>query len=449
MSGSTREQILSRIKAKGDDYARYQFTPGQNDILKTFYDLVHNYDSLEDYYQICVLVLKQSMDVESRLYLTNQYGDLQLVQASDLDQSFPVFAPEDVVVSPDIISRDGSIYFPIHFGGVSAEDQLPTGLLQVISKQPLSKQEQLFIDVYSRRIGISLDNKVSACRNIQHIKFVNSLVTDMEHNVIVPNMYFKHLFNKLRNKISEIEDLEQEILALQKRLGVEKNESCKVIIEKVSSLQKTFSGYHQEMEKHHMSCSLFLESLFRKDHFETGELVLRTRKCLVEQEIIDPQLEHYAQRFQHQGIIVRRPADMRDEEIPLNVDIGLLAQVYANLFSNALKYAAVSKDDGVTTKIVAYGREYSLDCFGEGLSGVKFNVFSTGPHLPEAEVKLLFDEGFRGHNADSQTGKGHGLAFIRQVIEIHGGRVTYEAVPSGNNFCFYLPLSGDEVKGIR
>ncbi len=445
MSGCTKQQIIAKIRAKGEEYTRCQFSPAQDAILKTFFDLVHEHDSLEEFHKICVLTPGQSMVVECRLYLTDQHSVLQMVQASDLEHTFPRPAPADIVVSHDVCTRANSVCFPVYFGGVNSTDKSSAGVLQVLCGQSLSEQEQFFLEFYARRIGTCLNNKISACQNIQHIKFVNGLVADMEHNVIIPNMYFKHLFNKLRKKIAGIDDLEREILALQQSMGVADSEPCKLIVAKVADLQKTFSGYHKEMEKHHKSCSLFLESLFRKDHFERGKLILHPKRCLVEKEIIDPQLEHFAQRFSHRNIVVRRPSDMRDEEIPLSVDIGLLAQVYANLFSNALKYAAPAEGHGENVKIVAYGREYSKDCFGPGLNGVKFNVFSTGPHLSDEEAGQLFDEGFRGENAGHKSGKGHGLAFIRQVVEIHGGRVSYEKVSGGNNFCFYLPLSSEGV----
>lgn len=440
MSGCTKSQIIAKIRAKGEEYERYQFSPAQDAILKTFFDLVHEHDSLEEFYKICVFAPSQSMVVECRLYLTDQHGALQLVQASDMEQAFPCPAPANIVVRHAIHTQADSVCFPVYFCGTNSSDNPPAGVLQVMGGQSLSEQEQLFLEFYARRIGVCLNNKISACQNIQHIKFVNGLVADMEHNVIIPNMYFKHLFNKLRKKIAGIDDLEREILALQKSMGVADNEPCKLIVAKVADLQKTFFGCHKEMEKHHKSCSLFLESLFRKDHFERGKLILHPKRCLVEKEIIGPQLDHFAQRFAHRNIVVRRPSDMCDEEIPLSVDIGLLAQVYANLFSNALKYAASVEGHGENVKIVAYGREYTKDCFGPGLNGVKFNVFSTGPHLSDEEARQLFDEGFRGENAGHNSGKGHGLAFIRQVVEIHGGRVSYEKVAGGNNFCFYLPL---------
>jgi signal transduction histidine kinase len=44
-------------------------------------------------------------------------------------------------------------------------------------------------------------------------------------------------------------------------------------------------------------------------------------------------------------------------------------------------------------------------------------------------------------------GTGHGLSFVKQVIEIHGGRVGREATAEGNNFFFVLPLSSSRQSG--
>ncbi|HSH13580.1 MAG TPA: ATP-binding protein, partial [Desulfurivibrionaceae bacterium] len=126
--------------------------------------------------------------------------------------------------------------------------------------------------------------------------------------------------------------------------------------------------------------------------------------------------------------------------IPLIVDIGLLAQVYSNLFSNVVKYTEEVPDgDGQPRKAVAYGRELRKDYFGPGKDGIKFNVFSTGPHLRAEEVERIFEDGYRGSNTGRSPGTGHGLAFIKQVVEIHGGTVGCELVPGGNNFYFVLP----------
>ncbi|MCK5232435.1 MAG: sensor histidine kinase, partial [Desulfobulbaceae bacterium] len=202
--------------------------------------------------------------------------------------------------------------------------------------------------------------------------------------------------------------------------------------------------------KYHANMSLFLESLFRRDHFEKGQLVLRTKKCMVEREIIVPQLEHYSKRLRSRGITVERPEDMLHEEIALTVDVGLLTQVYANLFSNAVKYTKeVIGHQGLPRKTMAYGREIIPGYFSppstakgslKARDGIKFNVFTTGPHLVSKEEKVIFFDGYRGENSGNMPGSGHGLSFVRQVVEIHGGEVGYEAVFEGNNFFFILPL---------
>ncbi|MEN8257096.1 MAG: ATP-binding protein [Thermodesulfobacteriota bacterium] len=445
--GDTSHLIQERIKSKREDYTRYKFTDDQNNILKTFFDLAQEYDSLVEFYTISVFILPQYMDVICRLYLKSDDGTLQLVQASDRESlATPQPAPASMQQISKVTAHDNSLLLPIFLGIPNGERKESSGVFEVVSAQKISKQVRFFLEKFTNRIAVSLTGKLAAHQNIKHIEFVNSLVTDIEHNVIIPNMYFKHLFNKLRRKIEDMSDLEQQIKAMKEAMGMTGNDSCQLIVDKVSSLHNSLEDYHQELEKHHKSSSLFIESLFRRDHFARGELVLRTRKCVVAEEIIAPQLEHYARRLLHLGVEIDHPEDMRDEEIVLQVDVGLLSQVYANLFSNALKYTeAVAVDGGKKErKALAYGREYVKGCCGPKVDGVKFNVFTTGNHIPPSDAENIFDEGFRGNNVRGQSGTGHGLSFIKQVVEIHGGLVGYEPVLHGNNFWFSLPLPEKE-----
>jgi signal transduction histidine kinase len=117
-----------------------------------------------------------------------------------------------------------------------------------------------------------------------------------------------------------------------------------------------------------------------------------------------------------------------------------MAQVYANLLSNALKYAEeMTTHTGERIKYVAYGREIVKDFFGPGRDGIKYNVFSTGHHIPPEERDKIFEDEYRGSNVSNKPGTGHGLAFIKNAVEIHQGVVGYEATQYGNNFYFILP----------
>ena len=186
--------------------------------------------------------------------------------------------------------------------------------------------------------------------------------------------------------------------------------------------------------------SLFIETLFRKSHFDQGRLTLRTKACNMKKDVVQPQLERYVEQFKKAGIAMDdRMSGIPDEEIINVVDVGLIAQVYANLFSNALKYTSEVEILGEKKKYIAYGHQIVRDFFGPGKDGVKYNVFSSGPQIDPKERGRLFEEGYRSPNATGVPGTGHGLAFVKNVIELHGGVAGYEAVDYGNNFFFILP----------
>ena len=262
---------------------------------------------------------------------------------------------------------------------------------------------------------------------------------DIEHNVIIPNMYFKHIFNQLKKKINELNGLKTEIR--QMVMPPEIQSKFAKSIDHCDIIQQEMLSYHQELVKHHANISLFLESLFRREHFKQGHLVLRTKGCYVEKEVILPQLEHYASRLRAANVDIDHPLNMLEEEFKILVDVGLLSQVYANLFSNAAKYSSEVVDHhGRVRKAVAYGRKLVENFKKPGKRGIKFNVFTTGPHLDSEEAEKLFEEGVRGKGSEKHPGTGHGLAFIKHVVELHGGQVGYESTQQGNNFYFILPM---------
>jgi signal transduction histidine kinase len=459
------EHVCRRIREKAESYEKYNFSQGRNDFLKAFFDLAQEYDSLDDFYRICVSVPLALVGVQSALYLCQgaEYG-LHLVCSSErgvLAEPEPARYPVQMQEAPYEV--DGSYMIPIFSkqpfhrqeNGFRDQEQQQAqlwndlrglcgggrtlGMYEVRRKEGLSETDKFFFVKYANRIGYNLDNRLIARQNIDRLKFINTLVIDIEHNIIVPNMYFKHLFNQLKKKIGMIDELKAEIQQAQGQ--GQPAPQCAQFYGKLQILQEELLKYYQEIVKHHANMSLFIESLFRREHFERGHLVLHPKRCFVEKEVIIPQLEHYASRLRVANVVVDRPRNMHEEEFPILVDIGLLAQVYANLFSNAAKYTKEIVDHkGRPRKAMAYGREVVENFLRKGQKGIKFNVFTTGPNMSEEQGNKLFLEGIRGDDNLDVPGTGHGLSFIRHVIEMHGGRVGYEPTPEGNNFYFVLPL---------
>jgi len=253
-------------------------------------------------------------------------------------------------------------------------------------------------------------------------------------------MYLRHLLRQVEKQIEGLKKIEHEAEVLAAH-GITTRQYVSLLgsyREKLDILEQS----HRDLLKHHNQITLFLESLFREQHFSQGHLVVQPTSCFVERDIILPQLDLYQKKLEHQGVTIEKPVNLYLQEFPLMVDIGLLSQVYANLFSNAVKYTEEIIDhQGKHRKALAYGAE-EVEGFPEpGRRGIKFNVFTTGPTLSEAERQAVFEEGNRADNSKGIEGSGHGLNFIRRVVEVHGGKVGCEATAEGNNFYFILPVS--------
>lgn len=465
------DSLLPFAEALQEAMAHYQivhFNPCQDALLKAFVDIIHGDHSLNRFFQVCVTVPLLSGSSRARFYLYEKGNDrflcvcdsaqgvLEPPQPAGFKPSFEIssaFEDEGWLLFPlypihsktkeNVVQPDSSpvrsgrkLYDPDpYFDGHSL-----LGLYGIFPAAESSEEDGIFFQTLTRWIGNKLNNRLIARRHLEHLRFLNALGRDIGHNIIVPNMYLKHLLRQVEKQIEGLKRIEQEaeffaVQGISTRQYVSLLDSYR---ERLDILERS----HRELLKHHNQITLFLESLFREQHFSQGHLVVQPTRCMVEQDIILPQLDLYRKRFRDCGITVDKPANLHRQEFPLMVDVGLLSQVYANLFSNAVKYTREIIDhQGKKRKAVAYGAEEVEDFPEPGRKGIKFNVFTTAPPLSEEECRSIFEEGQRANNSLGIEGSGHGLDFIRRVVEVHGGRVGCEPTPEGNNFYFILPIS--------
>jgi len=444
------EDILERIENKKNDYQQYDFTQIENIAFMTFFDLAQEFDDVEDFHNLCIAIPKSFFNLDARLYLIDTRANTLLLTATTNQGEQLYTSPPAEVKSSDspYYTNKKSLVLTIR-GKKLLTDQLPfktigsvLGLLELFPIDDINARSELFFEKYANRIGFNMHNKFLAIKNVEHLKFIHSLVSDIEHNVIVPNMVYKLFLRRLKGKIKKNDEIAH---SLSECLTTGQCEVA-VIENLLKELIGVNEGLREEMEnieKHYKNMSLFLETLFRRSHFDQGKLTLRTKACNMKKDVVQPQLERYIEQFRRAGISIDdRLSGIPDEEIISVVDVGLLAQVYANLFSNALKYTQeVTTETGGKMKYISYGHETIKEFFGHGKDGIKYNVFSTGPHIALEERGQIFEEGYRGSNISNKPGTGHGLTFIKNAIEMHGGVAGYEATRYGNNFYFIIPKS--------
>ncbi len=443
------KEILERIETKKLSYHQYDFSQVESSALMTFFDLAQEFENIEDFFYLCVAIPKVFSTLDAALYLIEpKMNNIQLVSCTIADMNLYNLLPSSEFKFEEnaFYSEQGTLVLPIK-GNKLLIDEIPErikngilGFLEVFPAHSLSKHQEFFLQKYANRIGFNIHNRFLFEKNVEHLRFIRTLVADIEHNVIVPNMVFKLFLRRLKGKIDKNKEIEK-YLVKHSLEEVCDGECLNHMFDELNDVNRGLREEFENIEKHYRNTSLFLETLLRRSHFDHGKLVLRTMPCNMKKDVVYPQLERFIEQFNDMGIAIDDQFSwLPDEEVISVVDIGLMAQVYANLFSNALKYTEeVINHNGERKKYIAYGKEIIKDFFGNGRDGIKYNVFSTGRHIKTDEREKIFSEGFRGSNASSKPGTGHGLSFIKNAVEIHGGVVGYEATPLGNNFYFILP----------
>ena len=126
------------------------------------------------------------------------------------------------------------------------------------------------------------------------------------------------------------------------------------------------------------------------------------------------------------------PTDARSPLLPVRGDPNRLTQVIGNLLSNAIKY---SPDGGEVEVRGQQRRRRGAD--------QRQRRRASGSRC--AQQGRIFTKFFRGDaGASGISGAGLGLAFSREVVEAHGGRIGFEsAAGRGSTFWVELPAAVD------
>jgi len=128
-----------------------------------------------------------------------------------------------------------------------------------------------------------------------------------------------------------------------------------------------------------------------------------------------------------------------DPRLPIVVgDRDRLIQVVSNLVNNAIKY---SPDGGTVTLSTRAEGGYAL-----------ISVTDTGLGIPPDEIGHVFERFRRVRSGAAQSipGTGLGLTIVKQIVEMHGGKIWVEsAVGHGSAFHFTVPLAAEDATPLQ
>jgi len=171
-------------------------------------------------------------------------------------------------------------------------------------------------------------------------------------------------------------------------------------------------------------CMDFITSLLKLTRMKlTGRLEVERvslRNCIFNS------LASIQNRAQKKSIVVSHQIDPAVDEVM--GEAVLIEETVTNLLFNAVKY---TPEGGKVCLEVTRNGEF-----------IQVKVADTGIGVPEADLERVFDEFYRADNAREaeRDGTGLGLAFAKEVVERHGGRIWVENNPDGGStFIFTVP----------
>ena len=167
--------------------------------------------------------------------------------------------------------------------------------------------------------------------------------------------------------------------------------------------------------------ALLIENVLESARLQSKTLPLRFQPLRLDGVLRDVTLRI---RARHKDLDVNTQL----ESVPAISGDGVrLAQVFENLFTNALKYAPGSPIDILLNQVS---------------DKVVISFVDHGPGIPKESLPLIFERFYRVRGEKTITGTGLGLYICKQIIQAHRGKIWAESTPGhGTTFLIELPIN--------
>jgi len=167
--------------------------------------------------------------------------------------------------------------------------------------------------------------------------------------------------------------------------------------------------------------SLLIENVLESARLQSRTLQLRFQPLRLDGVLRDVILRI---RARHRNLDVNAQLD----SVPPIIGDGVrLAQVFENLFTNAIKYAPDSPIDILLNQVV---------------DKIVVSFIDHGPGIPKESLPLIFERFYRVRGEKTVTGTGLGLYICKQIIQAHRGKIWAESTPGqGTTFLIELPMN--------
>ena len=232
----------------------------------------------------------------------------------------------------------------------------------------------------------------------------------------------QHELEDLKRQMQLQEDFVSTIShELRTPLGFIKGYSTSLLREDTSWDEETQKEFLTIIDEEADRLSLLIENVLESARLQSKTLPLRFQPLRLDGVLRDVAMRI---RARHKDLDV----NAQIESVPAIFGDGVrLAQVFENLFTNALKYAPGSPI------------ELLLNQVGDK---IVISFIDHGPGIPKESLPLIFERFYRVRGEKTVTGTGLGLYICKQIIQAHRGKIWAESTPGqGTTFFIELPIN--------
>jgi len=142
---------------------------------------------------------------------------------------------------------------------------------------------------------------------------------------------------------------------------------------------------------------------------------------------LDEQLRNCLILFEEQWSAKKLNLDLDLEEITIYQNAEILAHVWKNIISNAIKF---SKPGGFL----------NIKC-KRTVDHIHISIEDTGTGMTEETMSQIFDKFYQGDTSHATPGNGLGLPLTKRIVEVMGGKIFVKSTyGKGSTFTVHLPL---------
>lgn len=240
-------------------------------------------------------------------------------------------------------------------------------------------------------------------------KSKNDLVTNVAHDLRTPLTSILGYLELLKNnaKKEENEQIDKETTKKYIDIAYTKSKRLQSLLEELFSFTKTS---------------------YKKENIHLSNLDMIS--------LMDQLVEETYPQFEKKNLICE--IETKIDKLNMNADGDLIARLFENLFSNAIKY-------GVD------GKRIIVKIYQENDSFVNIDVINFGKTIPENEISKIFEQFYRTDRArqSSTGGTGLGLAIAKNIAMMHGGDINVTSGINGTNFSVKLSTTLEADKNEK